>query len=348
MSKDLYSVLGVEKDANDKTIKKAFRKLAMDYHPDRHPDDPVAEAKFKEINEAYQILSDSEKRQEYDRPSDSIPGGFRGASGFNPYDFSQSSRPDGPSKGVNVQIQVPIPFMTAVFGGMIDITVPSWSSCSCTNGKIFDASPCPGCNGAGYRGGNIGNMSVRLTCGGCNGAGRRWQSCGACGGRGQIATPTEKSLNIPAGVDDGQIISISGMGMEGRNGGPAGDLHVRLGVLPHETFERQGADIHIEMPVSYPDAVMGGKIDVPMLDGSQARVSVPAGSSGGQVMRLAGKGIQAAGRSPGHLYCHVVIDVLTDVSPEVEEALDRLSAAIQKTMPIAPESPVQSPELTQE
>ncbi len=339
MSRDLYAVLGVAKDADDKTIKKAFRKLAMDCHPDRHPDDPDAEARFKEINDAYQALSDPEKRQAYDRPA---PSGFSGASGFDPYDFARGSSPDAPAKGVNVQIRVPVPFMTAINGGIIDITVPSWSSCDCNGGKIFDSNPCPGCNGAGYRGGKIGNMSIRLTCGGCGGAGRRWQSCGGCGGRGQTASPVDKSLNIPAGVDDGQVISISGMGMQGRNGGPAGDLHVCLQVMPHEVFDRQGADIHVEMSVTYPEAVLGGKVDVPMLDGSNARVNVPPGSRSGQVMRLAGKGVQAGGRAPGHLYCHVVIDVISDPNDDIVAALELLSAAITAA------SPVQSPELTQE
>ena len=342
MSKDLYSVLGVEKDADDKTIKKAFRKLALDCHPDRHADDPDAESRFKAINDAYQTLGDPEKRKAYDQPPPrGFPGFGSGASGFDPFGFERSNSPSGPVKGVNVQIRVSIPFMTAISGGVIDVTVPAWAACDCSDGKIYESNLCPGCNGSGTRSGQFANMSIRLTCDACGGVGRRWQSCGGCSGRGQTATPTEKSLNIPAGIDDGQIINIGGMGMKGRRGGPPGDLHVCLQVLPHEIFDRRGADIHIEMPVTYPEAVLGGKVEVPMLDGTRARVNVPAGSRAGQVMRLPGKGVQAAGRAPGHLYCHVVIDVITDPSPDAVAALELLASAIKA------ESQDQSPELPQ-
>ncbi|MEN6313083.1 MAG: molecular chaperone DnaJ [Clostridiaceae bacterium] len=336
--RDFYEVLGVDKNASDADIKKAYRKLAKQYHPDMNPDDKTAEAKFKEVNEAYEILSDSQKRSRYDQFGHAgvDPNGFGGAgAGFGDFDFGgigdifetffggsgfgRSSRSrSGPQKGADLKHSVEVTFEQAAFGIEKEININRHEACSSCHGSGAKAgsSPvtCKQCNGTGqvqYKQSTPFGQFVNVkTCDVCHGEGKVITNpCPACSGKGTIRKTVKINLNIPAGIDDGQTMSLRGEGDPGSRGGPAGDLFVTINVKPHAIFKRQGNDVVCEMPITFVQAALGAELEVPTLDGT-VKYNLPEGTQTGSIFRLKGKGIPyLRGNGRGDQYVKVEIDV---------------------------------------
>lgn len=318
--RDYYEVLGLAKGASDDDIKKSYRKLAKQYHPDLHPGDKECEEKFKEIGEAYEVLSDPDKKAKYDQyghaafdPSSGF-GGFEG--GFGGFDdlgdilgnifgggfggFGGSSqRRNGPQRGENLRVSISISFEEAAFGCTRELNVPRIEDCDTCHGTgcADGASPetCPDCRGSGtvrtQQRTPFGVMASTAPCRRCSGTGRIInQPCPTCSGKGKVKKQRRISVNIPAGIDDGQTISLRGQGHAGANGGPAGDLLVTVGVKAHPLFERDGSSILYDMPISFVQAALGAEVEVPTLDG-KVKYSIPEGTQTGTVFRLRGKGV---------------------------------------------------------
>ncbi len=340
--RDYYEVLGVQKGASDDEIKKAFKKQARKYHPDLHPDDKDCEEKFKELNKAYDVLSDSEKRQRYDQfghagvdpnyGGGGFSGGFSGG-GFGGFDdlgdiFSsffgggmrtqRQSNANAPRKGQDVKVNVNLSFMEACEGKKYDIKVNCMDKCPDCNGSgsAGNSKPttCSVCNGTGTvnvtQNTPFGQISSMKTCSKCNGKGTiNTNPCHKCNGTARVRTTKTVTVDIPAGIDDGQILRIGGKGDSGLNGGPSGDLHVIISVRPHPIFERQGSDIHCEIPITYAQAVLGAEITVPTIDGN-VKYNISEGTQTGTVFRLRGKGVKRLRRSDrGDQYVKVNIEV---------------------------------------
>lgn len=334
--KSYYEILGVDEDASADEIKKAFRKLAKQYHPDRNPDDPQAESKFKEINEAYETLSDPQRRAEYDHSSRFFHQGFSGFDFFFdrgfpfwdfPWDFDDQPRK---RKGADVGVRCHIDFLEAIHGTTKEIEAPLWKICdSCGGtGTIVYDEKCVACGGSGQ--GSLhrqGSIHISTTCRYCNGLGQKNDQCVSCHGRGFTSESRKIKVTIPPGVDSGNVIRIRGQGRPGLHGGPPGDLLIQVDVSDHEIFVRKQSDIHVKVPISYTTACLGGSVEVPTLHGN-VKVTIPAGSLHGDTLRLQNKGISLPGQAPGHQYCHLVIQVIKDPSSKIRQILENLEKAL--------------------
>jgi len=348
--RDYYEVLGVGRDASDADIKKAYRKLAKQYHPDLNPGDKTAEANFKEVNEAYEVLSDPQKRARYDQFGHAgvDPNSFGGAgAGFGDFDFGgindifesffgfggfgRSSRSrSGPRKGADLKYTVEISFEEAAFGVEKEIKIDRNENCSNCGGSGAKpgTSPvtCKHCNGTGqiqYRQNTpFGQIINTRTCDACHGEGKViTDPCPTCNGRGKVRKTVKKKLDIPAGIDDGQTISIRGEGDPGSKGGPPGDLFVTVNVKPHPIFKRQGNDVVCEIPITFVQAALGAELEVPTLDG-KVKYTMPEGTQTGTIFRLKNKGIPyLRGNGRGDQYVKVEIDVPKKLNEKQKELL---------------------------
>jgi molecular chaperone DnaJ len=340
--KDYYEILGVPRDAPEADIKKAFRQLALKYHPDRNPEDKEAEEKFKEINEAYSCLSDPEKRAQYDRFG--VAEGV--GAGFGPFgtafgdifedifgDFFGTftgRRRTRPTKGNDLRYDLDITLMEAAFGTEKIIEIPKWENCTeCGGtGSTPGKGPvtCTNCKGTGQVRFQQGFFSVSKTCGRCNGTGRIiTDPCKACKGQGTIKKSKSMSIKIPAGVDTGSRLRIAKEGEMGFHGGPPGDLYVILNVEEHPFFKREGTEIFCEVPISFPQAVLGTEIEVPTLDGT-SKIKIPAGTPSGRIFHIRGSGMPKVGSHVrGDQIVRVYVDVPKKLTPRQRELLEEFA-----------------------
>ena len=348
-NKDYYEVLGLQKGASDDEIKRAFRKLAIKYHPDKNQGNAEAEAKFKEINEAYQVLSDPEKKARYDQfGSADFDGSGFGSGGFGGFDFndmggfgdifetffggggSSSRRRNGPVKGNDVEYTLNLTFEEAVFGVEKEITINRSENCETCHGTGAKAgtSPktCTKCNGTGQvrvqRQTPLGNFVSNSTCDRCGGKGTVVEEpCHTCSGKGKVRKSRKIKINVPAGVDTGNVMPLRGQGEHGSNGGPAGDLYIRINVSKSSKFDRRGNDIYIDTHISMCIAALGVEITVPTVDGD-VKYSIPAGTQSGTLFRLKGKGVPRVNSSGrGDQYVKVIVDIPKNLNEKQIEAL---------------------------
>ena len=349
MSKrDYYDVLGINRDAGEEEIKKAYRKLAMKYHPDRNPDNPKAEERFKEAKEAYEILSDAQKRAAYDQfghagvdPQAGMGGGFGGFGGAGAFSdafggifdeiFGGGNR-GGRSNvycGADLRYNLEITLEQAAFGTETKIRIPTMEVCETCKGT--GAKPgtqpktCPTCQGSGQVRLQQGFFSIQQTCPKCHGTGKFVATpCPYCHGAGRIKQHKTLAVKIPAGVDEGDRIRLSGEGEHGINGGPPGDLYVQVHLKPHAVFQRDGNDLHCEMPISFSTAALGGEIEIPTLDGA-AKLRIPEETQSGRTFRLRGKGIKGVrSQAHGDLLCHVIVETTVNLTERQKELLREL------------------------
>ncbi len=343
--KDFYEVLGVNKDASEEDIKKSYRKLAMKWHPDRNPDNPKAEENFKEAKEAYEILSDEQKRAAYDQFGhagvDQSAAAGAGAAGFGGFGdafgdifsdiFGGGRGRSNVYRGADLRYNLEISLEEAARGTETRIRIPALEECTTCKGSGAKpgTSPttCPQCQGQGQVRMQQGFFSIQQTCPKCHGSGKILASpCATGNGAGRIRQHKVLSVKIPAGVDEGDRIRLSGEGEAGVNGGPPGDLYVVMHLKTHAVFTRDHNDLHCEMPISYSVAALGGDIEIPTLDG-YAKIKIPAGTQTHQMFRLRGKGIKGV-RAHGHgdLICHVVVDTPVNLTARQKELLAELEA----------------------
>lgn len=347
--RDYYEVLGISKSASADEIKKAYRRLAMKFHPDRNTDDSEAEAKFKEAKEAYEVLNDSDKRSAYDRfGHDAVRGGgMGGQGGFSAEGFSDifgdvfgdifgGGRRGGPQvfRGADLGYELRLDLEKAVSGDTVKIDVPSQVTCETCDGtgakKGTQPQQCSTCGGAGQVRMQQGFFSIQQSCPACKGAGTMISDpCPTCHGRGRVRKTRTLSVKVPAGVDDGDRIRLSGEGEAGRNGGPPGDLYVEVRVNPHRIFNRDGADLSCEVPISFATATLGGEVELPTLDGNVS-LKVPAGTQSGKVFRLRSKGVTTV-RDPrkGDLFAQVAVETPVNLTSEQKELLSKFDAKVQ-------------------
>lgn len=357
--RDYYEVLGLQKGASDNDIKKAFRKMAMKYHPDKNPGDKVAEEKFKEINEAYAVLSDPEKKEKYDRfghagvdPNSGFGGGAGGFGGFGGFEDifdmfggafggfgggSRGRRNNGPRKGSDLQKAVTITFEEAAFGTKKEIRLNKYVKCKTCGGS--GAAPgtskksCPKCGGTGEistaQRTPLGTFQSVSPCPDCNGTGEINETpCPDCGGSGKTRDNVTISVNIPAGVDNDSVIPIKGQGEPGVNGGPDGDLYIVINVEPHKIFERRGQDLWLEIPITFDQAALGDDIIVPTLEG-KVSYKVPSGTQPDTIFRLKGKGIKSVrGNRKGDLYVKVNLEVPTKLNSKQKKAISAMAEKV--------------------
>ncbi|MGE0784975.1 MAG: molecular chaperone DnaJ [Sandaracinaceae bacterium] len=340
-ARDYYDVLGVSRSAASDDIKKAFRRIAMESHPDRNPGDAAAEARFKEASEAYAVLSDDEKRKRYDRMGHTA---FHNAGGGTPYervDFSSfgdllEGLFDGfiggarrARAGGDIEVRLDVTFVEAALGAEKTIQVERRQSCETCKGtgaaEGSQVGACTTCRGKGEVRLQRGFFSVSRPCTSCGGSGRRIEKpCPACAGDGVVPRSEEMLVKIPAGVEDGAIRTVKGAGEQGR--GANGDLHVEVRVTPHPLFTREGADVHVTVPISFPQAVLGAQIEVPTLDGKVA-MRVPGGTQSGKIFRLRGKGITVlGGYGKGDQLVKVMVEVPEKVSKKQHKLIAELAA----------------------
>lgn len=342
MSKrDYYEVLGVQKGADDKEIKKAYKRLAMKYHPDRTQGDKAMEEKFKEVQEAYEILSDDQKRAAYDNYGhagvDPNRGGDGGAD-FNDIfgdvfgDIFGGGRRGGQSRaqrGSDLRYNLELNLEDAVRGKSVEIKVPTWVSCDVCDGsgakKGTQAKNCPTCHGAGQVTMRQGFFAVQQTCPTCSGRGKIIPDpCTKCHGDGRVEKTKTLSVKIPAGVDTGDRIRLAGEGEAGQFGAPAGDLYVQVHVKDHPIFVRDGNNLYCDVPISFSTAALGGEIDVPTLDG-RVKLKIPAETQTDKMFRLRGKGVQSVrGGGVGDLVCKVVVETPVNLSDKQKDLLRQL------------------------
>ncbi len=349
MSKrDYYEVLGVSKDSDEKEIKKAYRRVAMKYHPDRNPDDPDADDKFKEATEAYEILSDGEKRAAYDQfghagVDPSMGGGFGGAGGGSFSDIFGDVFGDifggggrgrgGPQRGSDLRYTLDISLEDAVRGTTVEIRVPSLSSCEVCDGSGAkpgtSATTCGTCGGSGQVRMQQGFFQVQQTCPTCRGRGRIiTDPCTNCHGQGLVEKTKTLSVKVPPGVDTGDRIRLSGEGEAGPEGGPSGDLYVQMSVKSHPIFERDGKNLYCEVPITFADAALGGELEVPTLDG-RVKLKIPAETQTGKLFRLRGKGVKPVrGGSVGDLLCRAVVETPVKLSKEQKALMEQLRESL--------------------
>ena len=352
--RDFYDILGVARNATDDEIKKADRKLAMKYHPDRNPDSKEAEGKFKEAKEAYEMLSDPQKRAAYDQYGhagvDPNMGGFGGGGqGFGGFSDAfgdifgdifggggtRGGR-GGPQvyRGADLRYSMEITLEEAAHGHETQIRVPSWSNCDSCGGDGAEpgskVETCTTCHGAGQVRVAQGFFSMQQTCPRCSGSGKYIpKPCKKCHGAGKIKSQKTLEVKIPAGIDDGMRIRSSGNGEPGVNGGPSGDLYVEVHIKEHPVFQREGEDLHCEMPISFIDAALGGEIEVPTLSG-KASFDVPEGTQSGRVFRLRSKGIKSLRTAlPGDLYIHVQVETPVKLNETQKDLLRKFDESLK-------------------
>ncbi len=356
--RDYYEVLGLNKGASDDDIKKAFKKMAKKYHPDLNPGDKEAEAKFKEINEAYGVLSDAEKKSRYDQfghagvdPSYAGGGGYGDFGGFGGFGGfgdifetffgggmggSANSRANAPVQGEDIQLRITVTFEESAFGCEKEVSYKRMSVCSsckgsgAKNGTEFET--CATCGGRGVVSSVqrtiLGNVQSQRTCSACGGSGKHIKTpCPDC--HGGIITETKKSkVKVPAGIDNGQMLTLRGQGHAGRNGGPAGDVYIVVNVLPHSIFERRGNDIYCEVPISFTDAALGCEMTVPTLEG-KVKYTVPEGTQTDSTFRFKGKGITRLGtKTRGDMYVTVTVEIPRKLSPKQKDLLKKFDATL--------------------
>ncbi|EPL6455469.1 MULTISPECIES: molecular chaperone DnaJ [Providencia] len=327
--RDFYQVLELEKNASEKDIKRAYKRLAMKYHPDRNQDNKdESEEKFKEIKEAYEVLSDEQKRAAYDQYGHAAfeQGGMGGGGGFGGgADFSDifgdvfgdifggGRRQQRPSRGSDLQYNMELTLEEAVRGVTKEIRIPTLETCDVCHGNGAkpgtSADTCSTCHGMGQVHMRQGFFSVQQPCPTCHGRGKVIKDpCNKCHGHGRVERYKTLSVKIPAGVDTGDRVRLSGEGEAGENGAPAGDLFVQVHVLPHNIFERDGNNLHCEVPINFADAALGGEIEVPTLDG-RVKLKIPAETQTGKIFRMKGKGVKSVrGGLQGDLMCHIVVE----------------------------------------
>ena len=351
--RDFYEVLGVPKNASEEDIKKAYRKLAMKYHPDRNQGDAAkeAEVKFKEVKEAYEMLSDGQKRAAYDQyghagvdpnmrgGAEGFAGGFADAFGDIFGDiFGQARRGAGGRqvyRGNDLSYAMEITLEDAANGKNAELRIPSWENCDTCSGT--GAKPgtsvktCDTCHGSGVVQMRQGFFSVQQTCPHCRGNGKTiTDPCGTCHGQGKVKRQKTLEVKIPAGIDDGMRIRSAGNGEPGTNGGPPGDLFIEIRTKKHEIFERDGDDLHCQVPISITTAALGGEIRVPTLQG-EAAIDIPEGTQTDKQFRLRGKGIKGLRSSfPGDLYCHIVVETPVKLTEYQRKLLKELGESLKK------------------
>ena len=356
--RDYYEILGVQKTATDAEIKKAYRKLAKENHPDLHPGDKAAEARFKEINEAYEVLSDSGKRSRYDQfgfagvDPNYGSGGFGGGAGFDFGDlgdifdsffgggFGGGARSrTGPQRGESLRTRLTITFEEAAFGCEKDVSLDRVEECGeCRgSGAAPGTSPetCSNCGGSGQvqqrRQTPMGVFATTSPCPRCGGKGKIISTpCKSCGGSGQVRQRKTLKVTIPAGIDNGQIVSLRGQGNAGKNGGPAGDLQIVITVQPHPLFRREGTNVYCDAPITFTQAVLGGELEIPTIDG-KVKYDIPEGTQTGTTFRLRGKGIpNVNGRGRGDQFVTVNIETPRNLNREQKEALRKFSESLKE------------------
>ncbi|MGE0031134.1 MAG: molecular chaperone DnaJ [Steroidobacteraceae bacterium] len=351
MSKrDYYQVLGVPRNATEDAVTKAYRRLAMKYHPDRNPDDKEAEERFKEAKEAYEVLTDAQKRAAYDQYGHAGLDAARGAGqGFSPSDafgdifgdmfgdiFGGSRRGGGRSavyRGADLRYELTLDLEQAVFGTSTEIDFQTVTECSECGGsgaaRGHTPATCDTCQGAGQVRMSQGFFAVQQTCPRCKGRGTIIKDpCPKCSGHGRMRASKRLSVKVPAGVDTGDRIRLAGEGEAGRNGGPAGDLYVEIVVREHPIFERDHAHLSCEVPVSFVTAALGGSVEVPTLEG-QAAIKVPPGTQSGRVFRLREKGVKPVrGGATGDLFCRVVVETPVELNAEQKGLLRKFEASL--------------------
>ena len=357
--RDYYEVLGIQKGASEDEIKRAYKKLARKYHPDMNPGDKEAEEKFKEINEANEILSDPTKKSRYDQfgfagvdPNYGAGGGGfgGGAGGFDFGDLGDifgsffgggfggaQQRRNGPQRGESIRMSVPVSFTEAAFGCEKDVTLERSEQCpTCHgNGCAEGTTPeiCPECRGSGTvqvrRQTPMGVFATTATCTKCGGSGKIiHQPCAECHGNGRVHKRRTVKVSIPAGIDNGQTISLRGQGHAGKNGGPNGDLLITVMVKPHDLFRRDGTSVFCEAPITFTQAVLGAELEIPTIDG-KVKYTIPEGTQTGTVFRLRGKGIPVLnGRGRGDQYVTVTIETPQNLNREQKDALRKFSETL--------------------
>ncbi|MCB9613389.1 MAG: molecular chaperone DnaJ [Sandaracinus sp.] len=352
MKSDYYEVLGVSRDVDAAELKRAYRKRAAQYHPDKNPDDPSAEDKFKEISEAYQVLQDPQKRELYDRfGHDGLAGGpgvgfqdigdifssfqdifgdlFGGMGGMG---GRRAARPDAPARGADVRTALELTLEEAAFGTEreLELRHPTpCGDCRATGAKDGKVDQCSTCNGSGQVATRRGAFILQTHCPACQGRGSRIdEACPTCSGSGEVASDRKVRVNIPAGIDDGQTLRLANQGQAGRRGGPPGHLYVQVRVEPHALFERDGVDLVHPLKLSFPQAALGAKVDVPSLKTGEAAtpLKVPPGVQPGETLVLRGQGVpRLDGRGRGDLVCVVQVDVPKELSPKARELIEELA-----------------------
>lgn len=356
--RDYYEVLGVSRDATADDLKKAYRKLAVKYHPDKNPDDKTAEEKFKEVSEAYDVLSDEQKRAAYDRYGHAaFAGGMGGPAGgsasgggfHDPFDIfrevfgggggvfdaffgggAAQRRRGGPQRGSDLRYALEITLEEAAHGAEREIEYERLVSCKTCSGSGSASGggkkTCRTCGGAGQVISSRGFFQVQQTCPDCGGTGETiTDPCKACRGIGRVKERTRVRLRIPAGIEEGSRLRSQGNGDSGASGGPAGDLYVVIHLKPHDVFQRDGDDLHCELPMAFTTAALGGEITVPTIEG-KASVKIPAGTQNGTTFRLRGKGLKRLGETgSGDLYVHVQIAVPTKLNAEQKAKLQEFA-----------------------
>jgi molecular chaperone DnaJ len=346
--KDYYETLGVGRDADAAAVKAAYRKLAMQYHPDRNPGDHAAEARFKEINEAYEILKDPKKRATYDRFGHEAFANGAGAAGNGGFGFSaggfadifdemfgdlMGGRRSAAARGADLRYNMEITLEDAFHGKTAQIRVPSTVSCDACHGSGAEggAQPvsCQTCHGRGRVRAQQGFFTIERTCPACHGAGQVIDKpCRACEGAGRVHREKSLQVNIPAGVEDGTRIRLAGEGEAGLRGAPAGDLYIFLSVAPHRLFQRDGANIYCRVPLPMTTAALGGTIEVPTIAGGRAKIAVPAGTQTNQQFRLKGKGMPVLrSKATGDMYVEVAMETPVNLTKRQKELLREFEAA---------------------
>jgi molecular chaperone DnaJ len=341
--RDYYEVLGVARGANEADLKSAFRKLAMKFHPDRNPGDKDCEHHFKELNEAYDVLKDAQKRAAYDRFGHAaFEHGTGGGAGFGA-DFASSfadifedlfgmgggrrGRPSGRERGADLRYNMEITLAEAFNGKTAQIRIPTAVTCEVCSGSGAKAGSrpktCPTCGGYGKIRHAQGFFTMERTCPACHGRGQVIEDpCPTCAGSGRVTRERTLAVNIPAGVEDGTRIRLAGEGEAGARGGPSGDLYIFISLAQHQFFQRDGADLHCRVPISMVTAALGGGFDVPTIDGGKTRVKVPEGTQSGRVFRLQGKGMPVLrARGTGDMYVQVMVETPQKLSKRQKELL---------------------------